>query len=62
MGESSWPERPLGEVSLASCEYRSAKTNEADTFTKALDPSTFRSAWSRLANLPNGFVFKAAQS
>ena len=43
-------------------EYRNTKTNEADTFTKALDPATFRSAWSRLANLPKGYIFKAAQA
>ena len=38
-------------------EYRESKKNEADTFTKALDVTSFRSAWTALANLPRAFSF-----
>ena len=38
-------------------EYREAKKNEADTFTKARDVTSFRSAWTALANLPRAFSF-----
>ena len=43
-----------GEIML---EYRESKKNEADTFTKALDVTSFRSAWAALANLPRAFDF-----
>ena len=46
-------------ASEITLECGSTKLNEADTFTNALDPGTFRSAW---ANLPDSYIFQAAQA